>query len=59
LPNAATARVRILDAATMQDAAEHPEEFRAAGTTAAVERGTLRLSLGPYAVARVDVAAAT
>jgi hypothetical protein len=53
-----TAQVRVLDAATAAEAAERPAAFRAASSALPVEDGALRLRLGPYAVARIDVPAA-
>jgi hypothetical protein len=50
------ARVRLLDIETVPEAVHHPDAFRASGATVEIRRGRLALTLGAYAVARIDVA---
>lgn len=49
------ATLRLLDDAALEEAGQHPEEFRSRpGDVLPPGRGGYRLRLGPYAVARVD-----
>jgi hypothetical protein len=50
------ASLRRLDLTNGRDAMSDPAAFRAGGETATVSGGRLRLSLGAYAVARIDLA---
>jgi hypothetical protein len=52
-------RVRTLDASTGSAAMSDPAGYRSMGEAATVSDGRLRLELGPYAVVRVDVSAAS
>jgi hypothetical protein len=53
---AGTARVKVLDASSVEHAVRRPESFRAAdGPSRALVGGSLPLELSPFAVARIDV----
>jgi hypothetical protein len=50
-------RIRSLDETNAEEAMLRPEEFRAqAGRLEETQRGTLSLTLLPYAIARIDLA---
>lgn len=51
---ASTARVRVLDVASVAEAMVRPASFRAGGRSLTLEGDELRLRLGAYASARVD-----
>jgi D-apionolactonase len=49
------AAVRVLDAGSADRAGRDPQAFRGEAVAAQLDRGALRLPLGPYAVATIDI----